>query len=1025
MQRSSRFVFGLVILCFLISGMAGLIYQLAWMRYLALFLGHTSYAVVAVLIAFMGGLAIGNAVSGIWADKMARPLAFYGWLELGIGVYALVFPSYYEFCHASYVSFASRWEPVGATALLLKFVFSLAAILFPAMLMGATLPVLTRFVTRSLAELREKVAALYFINSAGAVVGCIVADFWWIPAVGLELTVFGAGGLNLLAGLLALAISVRTGERNADEPRKPVRSEPNEVFEPAELRWAMIGIGASGFVAMLYEVAWTRLLALALGSSTHAFSLMLITFIAGIAAGAWVIYRWRGLRRTFQAFAWAEIALAVTVLGSMFFYELLPFWFSKLASLLNRKSEAYPLYQSLQALICFLVMFIPTLCLGLTLPLISRVATTELSRTGRSVGRVFAVNTLGTVLGTGVTGLWLMPHLGLARTFAVGVVLNAVIGIGALMRGRIPVKTWAGMAAGGMLVVWLAGVLFNQAWNGSFSLGIWRRAEMNMSRAEFKQMARIQPLKFARDGAGSSVVVFDDEKDNLALKVNGKTEAGTDLDLSTQLLIGHIPMLLRPQSTNALVVGLGSGMTAGAVVTHPSIQRLDVVEISPDVIEAARYFGKHHNNVHDNPKVRIVVDDAKSFLRTTTNLYDVVISEPSNPWMAGVAGVFTQEYYQNCRDRMRTNGLMLQWVQVYETNDETLRLVLRTFTSVFPFVSVWRPAISDLALVGSMQPIEPDMAAMQRRFIEPSVQADLRRIETDRMVTFLSRELVSAQNGAFMVAQDGSVHSDYFPELEYRAQEAFFVKRAANEWARFDENYSTRPSTMLGKWLQTHPLNESDLKGLVRFQMSYKVPDDDLLATVLHRWRRDFPQSTLPLELSSKLSEHGAPAELEVQRHRGMKDQLVRLAASDPQPLRLYAGYVLKSYRAQRSVFFTPDTGEIEEILDVLLEKDSRHYRVYKFYQAELAWDRGDDGRCISLALDAMKLASPGDRKSDLSIDVAAPLPVLPRVIESLWRAQRFTDAAEVCRYAISNGYAEKDVMIAAQCRKVQAVLSR
>ncbi len=958
---------------------------------------------------------------------MARPLAFYGWLELGIGVYALLFPSYYEFCHSSYVSLASRWEPVGAMALLLKFAFSLAAILFPAMLMGATLPVLTRFVTRSLAELREKVAALYFINSAGAVVGCIVADFWWIPAVGLELTVFGAGTLNLVAGLLALAISVRTGERNADEPKQPVRSEPNEVFSPAELRWAMIGIGVSGFVAMLYEVAWTRLLALALGSSTHAFSLMLITFIAGIAAGAWVIYRWRGLRQTFQAFAWAEIALAVTVLGSMFFYELLPFWFSKMASLLNRKSEAYPLYQSFQALICFLVMFIPTLCLGLTLPLISRVATTELSRTGRSVGRVFAVNTLGTVLGTGVTGLWLMPQLGLARTFAVGVVLNAMIGIGALMRGRVPVKTWAGMAAGGLLVVWLAGVLFNQAWNGAFSLGIWRNAEVTMTQSQFKGLARFQPLKFVRDGAGSSVVVFsvmDGEKETLALKVNGKTEAGTDLDLSTQLLIGHIPMLLRPQSTNALVVGLGSGMTAGAVATHPSIQRLDVVEISPEVIEAATHFSKHHNNVHENPKVRIVVDDAKSFLRTTTNLYDTIISEPSNPWMAGVAGVFTQEYYQNCRDRMRTNGLMLQWVQVYETNDETLRLVLRTFTSVFPFVSVWRPAVSDLALVGSMQPIEPDMAAMQRRFAEPSVQADLKRIDTDRMITFLSRELVSAQNGAFMVAQDGPVHSDYFPELEYRAQEAFFVRQAANEWVRFDENFSTRPSTMLGKWLPTHALTEADLKGIVRFQMAYRVPDDDLLSTILHRWRRDFPGSTLPLELSSKLSEHGSPAELEVQRHRGMKDQLVRQAGNDPQPLRLYAGYLLKSYRTQRSVFFTPDTQEIDEVLGVLLEKDSRHHQVYKFYQAELAWDRGDDGRCISLALEAMKPETAGNSKPDLSVDTAAPIPVLSRVIESLWRAQRYADAADICRYAISNGYAARNVVLAAQCRKVQAVLS-
>lgn len=1025
MHKSSRLVFALVIFCFFISGMAGLIYQLAWMRYLALFLGHTSYAVVAVLVAFMGGLAIGNALFGSWADKSARPLALYAWLEIGIGLYALVFPDYYTFCHEAYIGLARRWQPDGTSALLLKFVFSFAAILLPAMLMGATLPVLTRFVTRSLTELRERVAALYAINSAGAVAGCIVADFWWIPAVGLEFTVFGAAALNFLAGLIAIVVSFRTGESS------PQISEPaananhgTEQFSAAELRWAIWAIGVSGFVAMLYEVAWTRLLALALGSSTHAFSLMLITFIAGIAVGAWIVYRWKSLRQTLRAFAVAELALAATVFASMFFYELLPFWFLKLASLLARRPEAYPLYELFQALICFGVMFVPTVCLGLTLPLVSRIATAELSRTGRSVGKVFAVNTLGTVLGTVATGLWLMPQLGLAQTFGVGVALNAGIGLAILMRDRLRWSHFVLAPLGVAALAWIAGLLLNDAWQGAFSLGLWRQSEVALNRSQFQILARAQKLKFATDGASSSVVVLsahDGQKEVLALKVNGKSEASTGLDVSTQVLIGHIPMLLRPQSRHALVVGLGSGMTASAVARHPSIQRLDVVEISPDVVEAARFFAEHNDRVHENPRVRIVLDDAKSFLRTTTNRYDVLISEPSNPWMAGVAGVFTREYYESCRDRLQTNGLILQWVQIYETDDETLNLVLRTFTSVFPFVSIWRPGLSDLALVGSAQPFEPDMGSWLRRFEEPSIKSDLGRIEIDRPVQLLAREVISGRNGAFIVPPEGPVHSDFFPELEFRAQKAFFVKRGASAWTRFDENYSTRPSTLLANYLKERPLTEADLKSLARFHLTYRMPDDDLVGSILLRWRHDFPNSTLPLELSTQLTVHGSPAELEAQRHRPLREHLLAQADRDPEPLRLYAGYLMPVYRAQRSVFFTPATDELEEVLRRLIQCDPANQRVYNLYLAELAWDRGDDGLCLALGFDALTPKTDGTKAPDFKVDRAAPIPVLTRMIESLWRARRFNDALELCRQAIAGGYAERDAVVAALCRKVLA----
>src|SRR5688572_12821054 len=312
MKSSLRVVFVLLMTCFFASGLAGLGYQVAWTRYLSLFLGHTSYAVVAVLVAFMGGVASGNAVAGVWAARARKPLAVYGWLEILIAIYAVFFPSYYELCHSLYISAARSLAASGTGLLLLKFGFSLITVLLPAAMMGGTFPVLTRFVTRSLSELRERVALLYFINSLGAVFGCIVADFWWVPSHGLELTIYGGAALNFIAGIIALGMSraILEGSPTSMTAPLPQPNPTDEYFSALDLKVATIAIGLSGFVAMLYEVAWTRLLALALGSSTHAFSIMLITFIAGIATGAALVARWKTEGRTLEAFGWAEVALA-------------------------------------------------------------------------------------------------------------------------------------------------------------------------------------------------------------------------------------------------------------------------------------------------------------------------------------------------------------------------------------------------------------------------------------------------------------------------------------------------------------------------------------------------------------------------------------------------------------------------------------------------------------------------------------------------------------------------------------------
>jgi predicted membrane-bound spermidine synthase len=919
------------------------------------------------------------------------------------------------------------------TSFALKFGFSLLTILVPTVLMGGTLPVMTRLVTRSLGELRGRVAALYGFNSAGAVAGVFLADFWWIPSVGLQATVLAGATLNLLVGVAAWLVSIRLTQEgvSVDAAAAKAGAHEVEVFSPAELRLAVVAIGVSGFVAMLYEVVWTRMLALALGSSTHAFSIMLITFITGIAAGAWVVGRWRSLRRSLDAFGWAELALAATLAGSMGFYDLVPYAFAKLAELLARRPAAYPIYEAIQASICFLVMFVPTLCLGMTLPLASRVATAELARTGRSVGGVFAANTLGTVLGAALAGLWLMPWLGLARTFALGIALNAVVGAWIVCRRHCfahPVPALAGVIAAVALVTW-AGGAFTEAWQRISTVALWRSVAPP-SLELYRQALRSTRVLYYRDGAGVTVSVESwpaGGKTNLSLKVNGKPDATTSTDLSTQLLMGHLPMLLRPSSQRLLVVGLGSGMTASAVLQHPGVQQVEVVEIAPEVIEASRLFAAHNHGVHTNARVRFIVDDAKSFLQTAARPYDAILSEPSNPWLAGVAGVFSREYYESCRARLQPDGLMAQWVQVYETDDPTFEVVLNTFLSVFPFTGVWQVSASDLLLIGSGRPIGVDLDLLQRRFDEPAVKTDLERVDLGRLPTLLARELIPPENTLFLATPGGRIHSDYYPILEYYAQRAFFVRGGARLPMLFDQHESPRPTTLLGRYLRTHKLTDEDFRAMGAFFQSQHLPEPRLYRSMLRRWQAESPAATDPPELLGKSVSSGTACEFEAQRLGALREKLFANAPQDPEALGIYASLLYQAYVEARSVFYVPPTGDLEAALTRLVEANPANRRVYQLLLAEIAWDRGDDPTCFRLADTALSRDEGPTNAVRFDLDPKAPARVLTRMIESLYRSSRLGGALELCENARRYGYVGRpeggnDPLLEMTVRKVEAM---
>lgn len=1012
-------IFPIVLTCFFLSGVAGLVYQIAWTRYLALILGQTSFAVIAVLVAFMGGLAIGAAWLGKFADRLERPLLACALIEVAIAFYAFLFPSLHGFVGSG-----------GPFAL--RFILSAALILVPTILMGATLPMLARFATNSITELRGRVAALYSINSLGAVFGCWVADFWWIPTYGLEVAVYGGGLLNLIAGIVAFGLSrsILEGAPTAARLAQAQQESP-EKYTPAEMKLALFAIGASGFVAMLYEIAWTRLLALALGSSTHAFSIMLMTFIAGIAAGAAILTPRRLQIRSLEALGRIEIALGATVFLSMFLYEPLPYWFARIGGLLARTDSAYPIYELAQALVCFAVMFLPATLLGMTLPLASRIAASELASTGGTVGRVFAVNTAGTVLGAAVTGLMLLPTLGLAGTFGLGFALNLAIGLAVLWRERLPSLNAPKLAAIPLAcaaMVWIASALFTESWKGAFSQSVWRHRNA-ASLQQFRANGRTMQYPYHRDGAGSTVTIATRTNAHMvamALKVNGKTDASTG-DIVTQVLCAQVPAMMRPTATNALVVGLGSGMTAGSLMRHTNLLRADVVEISPEVVAAATHFSPFNDYVLENKRMRLTIDDAKSFLKSAGQKYDIIISQPSNPWVAGNASLFTQEYFAMCRDRLNPGGVIAQWVQVYEADDSVLRTVIKTFATAFPWISIWSAESGDLILIGETEQRAVDLDAFLKRARQPQIAEELTRIALNNAITLLARQIVSPANGAFIATAGDPIHSDYFPSLEYMSQRAFFVSEKASIHESVDETRSPRAETLLAELLRRSRLKDADFRHLAQLASEAQFTDTRLVYSMLHRWIEENPATHIPFEMLTRVNIERPIAIAEEARLLPRHAEILAAAESDPGLLHFYELTLMQAYRFKRSILYTPAAKELREVLNLLAERNTPQRRLFHLHRAELAWDRGDNAACLEIGTAALTPES-NLGPVNFSADPQAPRIVLAALIQAHLKAGNASMAYATAQKAKLGGYTKEDSQNYAPlnlaCRKAEAIFT-
>jgi spermidine synthase len=758
----------LLLACFFLSGATGLIYEVAWTRSLTLIFGSTTFAVSTSLAAFMAGLGAGAVGFGKLVDRSRHPLRAYAVLELGIGASALAFPLVLPGLIPLYRTLWESYHPSFWTLSLIRFGILFLLLLVPTVLMGGTLPALVKYFESRESGLGRQAGLLYGLNTFGAVLGAGAAGFALLPGLGLQRSTMLTAVLNLVIGAVALILS-RTEVLPLRAPGSEHPPSGKRLVGTREAGLLAIS-GVSGFVALLSEVAWTRALILVLGSSTYGFTTMLVAFLVGLAGGSLLMARLLCRRvDLLWTLALLQAGIGASSLVGAYLLAELPLLY---LYLFKAVSGSPALLVAGQFALACLVVLGPALLLGAVFPVVVQLLGGGSREAGGRVGVVYAANTSGAVLGAFAAGFVLIPKMGIANTLTLGIALSLSAALAVLLAAG-PQWRRAGVTAA--LLVSLP--VLAPRWEAlAMSSGVYKEAPLYLRlysspRDVFTRLLPQFRVLYYREGATATVTVTErpslEDHRHLALSIDGKVDASTGGDMPTQVLSGHIPVLLHPRPQKVLVVGLASGVTVGAVTRHP-VREVTVVEIEPAVVEASRLFATFNHRALDDPRVRLVTEDARNFLLLSHDRYDVIISEPSNPWMSGPAKLFTREFFLLGRERLEPRGLFVQWLQLYGMTESSLETLIRTFQSVFPHFLVFQPAPGDLLLVGGVEAVRVTVPRIRERLELAAVAADLARVGVRDIFDLLARfRLGDAEARAYAGA--GPLNTDDNALVEFSA----------------------------------------------------------------------------------------------------------------------------------------------------------------------------------------------------------------------------------------------------------------
>jgi spermidine synthase len=720
--------------CFVFSGATGLIYEVLWARMLGLVFGATTLAVSTVLAAFMGGLAVGSAIGGRVGPIIKRPLMAYGVVEIAIGIYALAVPFLFHSVDNLYALIWQTFHPGFFAFSVWRFVLSGLLLLVPTALMGSTLPILSGALLELPGFKSSSITRLYTCNLLGAIFGALIAGFVLLPTFGVRATIYIAAFINIAIGVTAVLVDKQLPTQREHED--PVVAIDSPLLDLGSPRFWFFCAFVSGFVTISTQVAWTRLLAMIIGSSTYAFSIVVALFLIGLSAGAALI----GLRdfssRIRLMMMVAQILTAICLFFSLFVVARTPGMLIQLGLALNLSSWVGLL--ALQIVAAALLILLPAFVMGMVMPLVLVWS----SRSVRLVGRSYAINTVGAIAGAFLSGFILIPRATTRFTILFAASLCLVVAAIAYEpskdKGDPALKR--ALASGLVFtIILIFGVIAPALGVPSLNLdalSIGAYDSLVRVLAKTRETGEVtnndqaeHRLLMYEEGPTSTVTVRKDW-DSISMAINGRTNGSDIGDMPTQVMLGQLPVLFAPELKRALVVGFATGVTAGSMLQSP-VETVECVELEPATLKASTYFEHVNNRPLKDPRLDLIIEDARSYLRVTPARYDMIVSEPSHPWVPGVANLFTKEFFELGRSRLAQTGVFVQWIQIYQLSTESLRSALATFSQTFPHVLVFRVGgVSkgkDLLLIGSTTPVTFDRLA--ERVHDPRIAAELARVD--------------------------------------------------------------------------------------------------------------------------------------------------------------------------------------------------------------------------------------------------------------------------------------------------------
>ncbi|MGE3724095.1 MAG: fused MFS/spermidine synthase [Candidatus Sericytochromatia bacterium] len=765
---------------FALSGVAALIYESVWARYLKLLLGHAAYGQIVTLTLFMGGMAIGSFLGGKYVRALKSPLYLYALVEVFIGLGGLCYHPLFKAANAGVYQFGPALKALPGGLALLKLLAALLITTPWAILLGMTFPCLAVGLMSVLGDGGQRsLPSLYFTNSLGGALGILLASFVLIPHLGTPGALTVASTLNLMLGL-TFFLMMRHSETPITQTKTRKDTPEADKLPLSDLQFKLLlgvslGTGLSSFI---YEICWVRLLSLVLGSSTHSFDLMISAFIFGLACGSfcsgWILKKtWNPL----FVLGGIQIAMGLCAGLSICSYNLLFDWMSAAHGVLNHTEAAYYWFAGFKYSQAILLMFPASFFAGMTLPLLTRIMI-QAGKPERTIGDVYAFNTLGAIAGTILAGMVLMPWLQLKWNLVSGALLDIFLGLAILASAGVSLTGQLSTLATSLALLIPVFLLELNAF--TLSKGVFRNTPQNSRQAKTTQTK----IRHGR----TATISFQDFGSRRTLRTNGKPDASIDevfhwglfSDEITQISVAAYPMTLMKPNYRAAMIGFGSGMTSHILLGDPWLKQLDQIEIEQEVVNLARGFLPFNRRAYESPKQNLIIDDARNFFSTQTEKYELIISEPSNPWVSGVSNLFTQEFYQDLKRYLKPEGLLVQWIHSYEFDSRLLLSILSALKTQFPYLTllgmpteeVGKVATGDLVILASTQPHHLPFAHQQRPL--PVLAEDLKRLKLTPAAFDRTNQILTVSSLAHLIDRYHP-NSDFFPVVENQAELHMFT----------------------------------------------------------------------------------------------------------------------------------------------------------------------------------------------------------------------------------------------------------